>query len=224
MRCFSEAKPARPGFTLMELLVVIAILATLSAIGAGAYHRVSASQQLKRSEATLKKVHTGLTSQWSAAVDEVNNEFRNGKAGGTAKVAYMNARLVQEFPVTFAEVAAVVPTKYPTVAGATATPSLSTDQESAICLYLALSKTRRGASFNPDDVGPGSIKTVALSNGKTVSYFVDSWGKEIKLHRPDVPSDPLDGLFIQSAGPDSVFGTGDDINSYLLLREGQRGN
>ena len=209
----------RTGFTLIELLVVIAIIGTLAALGAGAYFRVMSSQTLKRSEATIKKIHTGLASQWTAAIDDVNNEVKNAKmtgTGDTAKITYMTDRLTKEFPMTISEGVA----KYPTLASAGSPPP---DIANAICLYLALSKTRRGAIFNADDVGPSSTKEYG-----SFKYFVDAWGSPIKLVRwvtnPTTLTDLTQQPFLLSAGPDKVFGTNDDIRGDFMLKEGQRGN
>ncbi len=105
------------GFTLIELLVVIGMLGVLSAVAAGVYFRVKASQTIKASQVTLAKLTTGLNQQWSAERDTAEKEFKDNAqpsaitsiltmAGGDrdrAKALWMHLRLKNAFPQTFAE-------------------------------------------------------------------------------------------------------------------------
>src|SRR5688500_2474531 len=84
MRIPSQKSRARSAFTLIELLVVIAIIAILGALVAGAIHRLTGSQQIKRTEATVKKVQTGFEIQWKAVVDDAKDEIKNHKVNMAA--------------------------------------------------------------------------------------------------------------------------------------------
>ncbi len=297
----------RAGFTLIEILVVIGILATLAAIAMGTYFRVMNSQELKRSETTVKKMYNGLHAQWNAVIDDVKDEIKNGKTSQSnnsqlwtlsgnnqdrANALYMKMRLQQEFPMTFKE-AINSPFSLYNVKAKTAYVQAfnnlscsSTQDESSACLYLALAQNRRGANFNADDLGPGTVKPLTtIAGGSTINGFFDSWGNTIwwarwtaddtlaaemgmvmgnrdaedpagllaqptwaqqgtaatLLSHPFSPYPPYPfantntqrnrGPYLHCAGPNKKTGTingvdytKDDIYSWRLLKEGQRGN
>jgi hypothetical protein len=128
-----------------------------------------------------------------------------------ANALYMKMRLRQEFPQTYYEArngititgvdpntgATIKPNVPPkqfyaqALANAPGTPNATAIPlpvwESAICLYLALSQTRRGAAFNADDIGAGSTATVAGTTAAganySFKYFVDAWGNPIGFER-----------------------------------------
>jgi prepilin-type N-terminal cleavage/methylation domain-containing protein len=199
-------RPRRSGFTLIELLVVIAIIAILLALTAGAVFRVSASQAIKRSETTVKKIQVGLEGQWKATIDNAKDELRSppidpndyrygvygyakGLAGGDParlRAIYIKLRLIQEFPTSFAEAVAPAggtlgakPTYVTALSGATAPGA---PYESAICLYLAINQGRRGQTFNNEDLGAGSVKSMQCGSA-SLNYFVDAWGGPITFDR-----------------------------------------
>jgi prepilin-type N-terminal cleavage/methylation domain-containing protein len=197
---YASTKPRRAAFTLIELLVVIAIIAILAALVAGAVFRVMASQSVKRSEATVKKIQTGLSGQWQAVIDDVKDELKSPPTSGTdyrmnayltakglangdparMRALYVKLRLIQEFPQSFAEaLASGKQTYWTAINGA---PSPGPVVESAVCLYLAINQGRRGATFNNEDVGPGSVKSVPGGAG-TLNYYVDAWGSPITFER-----------------------------------------
>ena len=198
----------RAGFTLIELLVVIAIIAVLGSLLAGAVFRITASQSQKRTEATLKKLQTGLSGQWQAVVDSTKDELKNN--GGDpksvnfliynfaqglaindpsrARALYIKFRLKQEFPQTFTEALNPIPSLAKNAAKPTYTVALTgavspgAQLESAMCLYLALNQGRRGATFSAEDVGAGSVKSQMCGN-VSLSFFVDAWGQPITFER-----------------------------------------
>ncbi len=198
----------RSAFTLIELLVVIAIIAILCALVAGAIFRLSASQYVKRTEATVKKIQTGFDAQWKAVIDDAHEDTRKnysnisatqkanllaaaGNDGDRAAVIWVKMRLKQEFPQTFAEIynwnnagnmVSYLPRKefyFQEIQGATAT---NAPEESAVLLFLALTQTRRGVAFNVDDVGPGSVRVITVGN-KQFKVFVDGWGTPVTFER-----------------------------------------
>jgi prepilin-type N-terminal cleavage/methylation domain-containing protein len=206
MRRIHSTGRERAGFTIVELLVVIGIIAVLAAISAGAYFRVVSNQYIKETETRVRKVATGLDGQWSAVIADVQNEISNGKATilvgscgndrDAANAIYLKLRLRQEFPQSFAEVNDPSSTTRPATFGVipkqvyvqatTGITGNSPTTESAILLYLALTQTRRGATFKAADVGGGSVGTVTYgSPGATATFpvFIDAWGTPIYFER-----------------------------------------
>jgi prepilin-type N-terminal cleavage/methylation domain-containing protein len=147
----------RPGFTLVELLVVIAIMATLSAVAVGALFRIRSAQDKSNTEATLSKLDTKLNQKLKAIQEKVRDprsqqnphyQAAYGMSGNSHEVAQailMYAYTRNELPMTFAEA------KSNTVFGTltlTASPIYASlpvgtgaPEESAVCIYLALSTT-----------------------------------------------------------------------------------
>ena len=196
MRYSNVPRAGRRGFTLIELLVVISIIALLMALSAGAYFRVSSTQMQSRTETTVKAVAKGLETHWRAVIDDVKNEIKNGKASvfmgaadndrDRANALYTILRLKQEFPTSFDEIrtgVAILGTKteyVQAIQGAASTGNAY--DESAACLYLALSQTRRGATFNAGDAGAGSVSSIPFG-GTTLPVFIDAYGTAIWLER-----------------------------------------
>lgn len=232
MRLSIRSSGRRHGFSLIELLVVCGIIAVLVALAAGAYFKVAQGQNQKRSETTIKKVATGLNSQWSAVIDDVKTEIKNGYppllgnvpgtqnthqdfvnqlftfAGGDrdrANALYLKMRLIQEFPQIFNEatnnvilrsnanpaVYIYLPPKkfYVESLSGVALPGATTLQQaklqlqmqSAILLYINLTQSRRGASFNAEDIGAGS--KAVLSSAGNLTVFIDAWGNPLGFER-----------------------------------------
>lgn len=208
MRMTSLQSRRRAAFTLIELLVVIAIIAILCAMVAGAIFRMVGSQQLKRTEATVKKTQTGFEGQWKAVIDDAQEDIKNHKVrnvmasfqargvndNDTANALYVKMRLKVEFPQSFAEarnpgLAAYglqAKTVYTQEIGTTAPLVNGTpEQEAAVLLYLALTQTRRGAVINADEFG-GAVKTITVGtapNTKDFKVIVDAWGNPITFQR-----------------------------------------
>ena len=221
------AKPRRrSAFTLIELLVVIAIIAILGALVAGAIHRLVGSQQLKRTEATVKKTQTGLEIQWKAVIDDAKDDIKNHKVqnvmatpGGfnaqgvtdsdAANALYVKMKLKIEFPQTFQEARAPGLNTFGLLPKAVYTQEVQNfniepeppgnpqkiaearQKESAVLLFLALSQTRRGTTFNVDEMG-GSVKVMDVNvrnlatnvvSPRQFKVIVDAWGVPITFQR-----------------------------------------
>lgn len=211
MRMTCSQTRRRSAITLIELLTVIAIIAILGAMVAGAIHRVIGSQQLKRTEATVKKTQGGFETQWKAAIDDAKEEIKNGRVsklpsgavnpllaqvGGDRDIAnalYIKMRLKIEFPQTFNEARNPGLAAYGLQAkgvytneltGALASPAAGSgtpQEESAVLLFLALSQTRRGATLNADEMG-GTVKVLRVG-GRDFKVIADAWGNPISFQR-----------------------------------------
>jgi prepilin-type N-terminal cleavage/methylation domain-containing protein len=210
MRRIHSLGRERAGFTIIELLVVIAIIAVLAALSLGAYFRVLATQYVKQSETTVRKISTGLEAQWTAVLDDAQAEIKNGQANALltapgvnsnpdmAQALYLKLRLRQEFPQTFKEANPAVynpglqtllttygikpKTIYASTIGNNPAQGSDLTKESAILLYLALTQTRRGATFKASDAGGGAVGTLSYGNAE-FPVFIDAWGTYICFER-----------------------------------------
>jgi prepilin-type N-terminal cleavage/methylation domain-containing protein len=240
-------RAGRPSFTLIELLVVIAIIAVLIGLTTAAVMAVLTTQTKTATKTTLNKLAGVLKTQWQAAVDQANDEFRafnannpdpniaaafaasGGNNPDTAKRLWVSLRLQQEFPTSFAEAGnpvtytangatVVLPSKYAKAIAGLNSAGQPATWESSVCLYLALTKARRGqgdALTLESAVGAGSIQSQNVS-GLPVKVLVDNYGTPIAFTRGlglD-PNDPTKFVpQVISAGPDKVPGNADDIVS-----------
>ncbi|MBX9678456.1 MAG: prepilin-type N-terminal cleavage/methylation domain-containing protein [Gemmataceae bacterium] len=192
----------RRGFTLVELLVVIAILAVLVGLtGAGIFQWIN-SQKRRNSENTLRTVYQTLKSHWSEVVSEarkepIPTEVMNfaGNDPDRARVIWIKTRLIEAFPVRYAEVQVADPyLSYPlrfippgkrrymlsyqaALSGKTSPndPAI----ESSVLLLKSLGMKRGSGPLNADDLGTATqIKT---SDG--VRAIVDGWSNSVYFVR-----------------------------------------
>src|SRR5262245_57334710 len=108
---------SRHGFTMIELLVVIGIIMILMALMAVAVFKMLSRPPAENTKNLILKLTGELEKTWKAAIDQINLEGPNAnpltwaaaqaQAGPGAdpqvlKNTYIQLRLAQEFPMTFA--------------------------------------------------------------------------------------------------------------------------
>jgi prepilin-type N-terminal cleavage/methylation domain-containing protein len=241
--CTTTPPRPRGGFTLIELLVVIAIIAILAALSLAILGRVIYGGQEKATNQTLQKLSSILNQQWKAVIDQAKDEYKT--IGGvnpgfaamtqtwnpdTARSLWIQLRLRQEFPTSFAEAtswttyngANILPPKryYVTNLQSASSTGMAATYQSSACLYLALAPGRRGMVGSLEDsVGTSSIRNL---NGATV--IVDLWNTPIAYVRGNEgnvtanPPNPAQFPVIISAGANTVYesGGGDDLTSVVV--------
>jgi prepilin-type N-terminal cleavage/methylation domain-containing protein len=216
-----EARPnhcrRRQGFTLTETLVVIAIGVLLASLTAAAAMAVFGRQKSSNTETVLKTLYTALDQQWRAVIDAAKTEpilpaantLATDSTGSVddrrARVIHITIRLKQEFPMNFTE--ALANPSYATdlaqlgVTGGQNPPAVGVNPydatESSVCLYLALQKKRKGASFDLNTLGANVTDGVYKdpTNGNvTLKQFVDGWGTGIRFYRWPTANGEVDAL------------------------------
>jgi len=202
----------RSAFTLVEILVVIAIIAILAALTTAGIFQVVGSQRASNTRATMSAVMKALKQHWDFVIAEARKEPPSPAAralagpdptGERAKVIWVKLRLMEAFPMTFAEIA------NPSVYTPAANPYIPTGMrkynstylkllqqskafpvvppqkpsETSACLILALSINRGGAAINPDTFGSSVVDTDADG----LREFVDGWGNPLYFYRFPTP-------------------------------------
>ncbi len=208
----------RRGFTLAEMLMAVAIILILVAIGAFAVLRLRDTGPYQATTANMNKIKQALDTQWKAVVDKARNEplpsgFPGDKADPATRRMYINARLRQSFPTTFAEATTspgggVAPwgSYVKHLAGA---PAASPDQQNAICLLMILERGPNGGEVTQDRLGPSGALPVA----GPLYGCVDAWGHPLQFRRLQDAQGNYTGFEIRSLGADAKPGTDDDISS-----------
>lgn len=201
----------RRGFSLIELLVVIALIATLAALGAGAFFRVRGSQMQSATESTLTKLNSQLDNRWKAIGEQVKDDAKKSHPGyvrcltlaqgnpDVAQTLWMYARTKNEFPVNFPEALNVVTysgqgvlnpkqifAQLPNVAPTNVDEARL---QSAVCFYLAM----QGSGGELDGLN-NQVGQVNVSGVPNLPCFVDAWGTPISFLRhhyaPEVDNAP----------------------------------
>ncbi len=216
MRREHGARRGRGGFTLIELLIVLAIISVLAALVAGASLRLVGSQEKANTRQLLEKLQKTLDQQWTAVADEARKQrIPDGvftMAGGDvrrAKVIWLKLRLKQEFPQRFNEARRPSNAMVNDVLLNPANPYLTADDlpprqtyasllsgvtegqahlQTSVCLFLALSQTRRGMAANLEEgLGAGVLRpldaTAAEPTRDRLRYVADAYGSPVVFVR-----------------------------------------
>ena len=227
----------RRAFTLTEILVVIAIIGLLSSLAAWGVFAMIGNTQRNTTNATMRVVNKMLQDRWTAVIADSRKEPASpavvNLAGGAvldptgerAKVIWTKVRLVEAFPVLYAEVAAAnagsvvnlyIPAnrrkpyfaKYQqALSGLTA----GTPGESSACLLLALK------TLYPDGVAIDDQIKYAVANNdgdgaslvpvpNTIPTLVDGWQKPMAFFRFPFGGAADPGLQLANPGKNTVNG------------------
>jgi prepilin-type N-terminal cleavage/methylation domain-containing protein len=217
---FAKRWRSRTAFTLIELLTVIAIIAVLGAIAVGTYFRVRNSLEESATEVTLAKLQSQFEAQSRAVMDNVQDDRRNNRIPAAvlslaegdnvrAGVIWGKIRMKQEFPQNFWEAVVwpqlmqgwgypvesryVADLKFPSGTTPRDPATMSPAEqylESAVLLYMSLTKGRRGVTgFNPTEhIGANAVGKVVVTmttSGvqREFDVFLDSWRQPIGFIR-----------------------------------------
>jgi prepilin-type N-terminal cleavage/methylation domain-containing protein len=228
-----RAAGRRAGFTLIELLVVIFIIAILIGLVAGGIFQYVAAQKQANTETLIRTLDKTLQRQWDAVVSEAKKETPSAAvldlAGGDqrrAQVIHIKLRLVEAFPVSFAEIN--TPLIYAN-SPFTGTPFITKTQqknlatfktalaqagvtaggpgESIACLILSLQQSRGGvAGLNLDQIAYAVSNYTAAgvlasaSNQSNIKIAVDGWGNPLAFVRFPSNRTELDATNPATAG------------------------
>jgi len=210
----------RGGFTLIELLVVISIIIVLGAVSAGAYFRIKAAQAVTATETNIGKLNSNLRQNWEIVVKQAGDDVRDEKLPEVralitllngnkelAKVLWTYIRLRLDFPTTFREAQSPItvgsftaqpkrifmPPALPAFASVPAVPS---EEQSAACLFLALTATgRSGNTVGLEGLNnqAADLNLTGAPTGTTpVKVFNDSWGRPLAFCRIGYNATELD--------------------------------
>jgi prepilin-type N-terminal cleavage/methylation domain-containing protein len=203
-----NAARARHGFTLIELLVVIAIIALLLALTGAGLQKAQDSQRRRSTDEQLTKLQQALDREYDAVVrqcarDRLNDQIPPGivrycapPAEGQldrAQSVWTALQLRHHFPETYSEALTTIYVTEDTTGQVIYTmPPLATFQEvnglpvtpdeSAVLLYIILSKKAVGQGFAADEVTSGQTREIDFS-GRKVTTFKDAWGNSVGFRR-----------------------------------------
>lgn len=184
-----NAQTRRRGFSLVELIVVMGILATLAILAVGTYNRLRAGQSEAATESTLSKLNNAMDVRYSQIVNDANRDAAKGNfpAGlltfcnndpDIARSALVYLNLLKAFPTTYTEATTSFalggyqfrPNQAFTALVSSGTP----EEQSAACLYIALTSSTDAASGTLDQqTGQTAAGTV----------FLDAWNRPIAFSR-----------------------------------------
>jgi prepilin-type N-terminal cleavage/methylation domain-containing protein len=203
------------GFSIVELLVVMAIIAVLAGLTSAAIVKWLSLGPRNTTRAVLKSIKSKLDTQWEAVRDAASRdsglEFQGfkatmpGQSNDAIRAAYIQAKLMQAFPTTFAEALNPAPLaplpQYKTYLGVTTgNPSNAGTApfEGAVCLMMILSV---GPKTNASADEFATKADFTLANGLVVKGLTDGWNTPMAFARSAT------GGVVTSAGPDQNMAT-----------------
>ncbi|MCZ2343291.1 MAG: prepilin-type N-terminal cleavage/methylation domain-containing protein [Bacteroidales bacterium] len=190
-----NAQTRRRGFSLVELIVVMGILATLAILAVGTYNRLRGGQNEAATESTLSKLNNAMDVRYAQIVNDANRDaakdnFPTGlreycnNDPDIARSALVYLNLLKAFPTSHAEATTTFQLVTPaplkiyqfrpnTVFSAVANAGTA-EEQSAACLYIALTSSTDAASGTLDQqTGQTAAGTV----------FRDAWNRPIAFSR-----------------------------------------
>jgi prepilin-type N-terminal cleavage/methylation domain-containing protein len=228
--CFTP--PCRQGFTLIELLIVISIIVVLISLTSAGVMQMMEVQRQNNTETGLQTISEVLRKQWDKVIEDAKKEtglpqavydFAAGGNNSTARarVIWIKVRLMEAFPVSYAEVQN--PFVYNATAGAPvysgplipdgmkkympiyqellgSKSSINAPTESAACLLMALANINRGGPkldmerFNTAD-----------TDGDGMKELVDGWGTAYGFFRFPTGNSDLQNSNPVKSGPGATY-------------------
>ena len=201
----------RHGFTLIELMVVIAIIAVLVTLAIGATMRYITAQKETNTRTIISSLDKALQKQWAKVIADAKAEATANissavltLAGGDisrARVIWIKMRLMEAFPMTYAECNVATNPLYTNnyipvgirkyiasyqkkLAGGTPVLVNGIDTQSAACLLMALSVNK---VLDPDSIA-SNLGQEVLANGTYQNQFIiDGWGSPVLFFRFPTP-------------------------------------
>jgi prepilin-type N-terminal cleavage/methylation domain-containing protein len=190
MRVRSGLSRRGRGFTLVELLVVIAIIAVLAGLTTAAVAKFMQVGPRSATRATLNSAKSKVDAQWKAVIDDANRApLPSGYTGAPnqARAQYVQDRLAQAFPQTFAEALAPAGGRLqPFQAYVDYLGGLSgggQPYESAVCLLMALQRGPQNTGVSADTFGSIAVTQYTLPNGMNVQGLTDGWKSPVSFAR-----------------------------------------
>ena len=240
----------RKGFTLIELLVVIAIIAVLATLVIGATMRFITSQKETNTRIILQNLDKALQKQWAKVIADAKKETPSQAAytmaGGDssrAQVIWIKFRLMEAFPMTYAECNVATNPLYTNnyipvgsrkyiagyqnklKAGGTVVLVNNIDTQSAACLLIALSVNK---ALDPDSIASNLGQEILPNGTPQNQYIIDGWGNPVLFFRfptPDLTTwSGLGGMDPQSNNPAKSTALGSGVGADPADPEGKLQN